>query len=158
MSLRFGGHDFSHLPLDRPLTVADFPDPKENEASRSRTEVIVGYVREQHPTLRQLLAKLAGALPATPSSSKGRPKQVADLIQDWIEEGVADGFNLMPRCCRRRCSTASSSMSFRLLQKRGLFQNGLRRRHAPSAFRPVAAGRALFLTNACTPWNVWCAS
>ena len=39
MSLRFGGHDFSHLPLDRPLTVADFPDPKENEASRSRTEV-----------------------------------------------------------------------------------------------------------------------
>src|SRR5437868_6474199 len=61
LSLRFGGHDFSHLPLDRPLTVADFPDPSENEAARSRTEVFVGFVREHHPTLRQLLANLAGA-------------------------------------------------------------------------------------------------
>ena len=82
MSLRFGGHDFSHLPLDRPLTVADFPDPKENEASRSRTEVIVGYVREQRPTLRQLLAKLAGA--RGHFVFEGTPEQVADLIQDWI--------------------------------------------------------------------------
>src|SRR6266853_4406278 len=27
LSGRFGGHDFSHLPLDRPLSPADFPDP-----------------------------------------------------------------------------------------------------------------------------------
>ena len=27
---------------------------------------------------------------------EGAPEQVADLMQDWIEEGVADGFNLMP--------------------------------------------------------------
>ena len=27
LSGRFGGHDFSHLPLDRPLTPEDFPDP-----------------------------------------------------------------------------------------------------------------------------------
>ncbi len=45
LSLRFGGHDFSHLPLDKPLVPEDFPDPKTNEASRSRTEVIVGFVR-----------------------------------------------------------------------------------------------------------------
>ena len=29
MSLRFGGHDFSHLPLDRPLKPEDFPDPRD---------------------------------------------------------------------------------------------------------------------------------
>ena len=27
LSGRFGGHDFSHLKLDEPLTPGDFPDP-----------------------------------------------------------------------------------------------------------------------------------
>jgi FMN-dependent oxidoreductase (nitrilotriacetate monooxygenase family) len=35
LSARFGGHDFSHLPLDRPLTPQDFPDPATVEAARS---------------------------------------------------------------------------------------------------------------------------
>ncbi|MBV9836073.1 MAG: NtaA/DmoA family FMN-dependent monooxygenase, partial [Alphaproteobacteria bacterium] len=61
LSGRFGGHDFSHLPLDKPLSVEDFPDPDTVEAARSRTEVIVGLVRREKPTLRQLLAYLAGA-------------------------------------------------------------------------------------------------
>src|SRR5262245_32729210 len=41
LSGRFGGHDFSHLPLDTPLVPADFPDPSTVEAARSRTEVIL---------------------------------------------------------------------------------------------------------------------
>ncbi len=61
LSGRFGGHDFSHLPLDRPLVPEDFPEPGTVEAARSRTEVIVGLVRREKPTLRQLLAYLAGA-------------------------------------------------------------------------------------------------
>ena len=47
LSGRFGGHDFSHLPLDRPLTPEDFPDPGSVEAARSRTEVIIGLVRQK---------------------------------------------------------------------------------------------------------------
>ena len=94
LSGRFGGVDFSHLPLDRPLTAADFPDPSEVEAARSRTETIVGMVRREAPTLRQLLAKLAGA--RGHFTFAGTPEQVADLMQDWVEEGAADGFNLMP--------------------------------------------------------------
>src|SRR5207344_2318624 len=39
LSGRFGGHDFSHLPLDRPLVPEDFPPPASVEAARSRTEV-----------------------------------------------------------------------------------------------------------------------
>ena len=42
LSARFGGHDFSHLPLDTPLRAEDFPKPDAHEAARSRTEVIVG--------------------------------------------------------------------------------------------------------------------
>jgi FMN-dependent oxidoreductase (nitrilotriacetate monooxygenase family) len=119
LSLRFGGHDFSHLPLDRPLTAADFPDPSANESSRSRTEVIVGYVREQQPTLRQLLAKLAGA--RGHFTFEGTPEQVADLMQDWLDEGVADGFNLMPPVLPEMLDVFIAEV-VPILQKRGLFR------------------------------------
>jgi FMN-dependent oxidoreductase (nitrilotriacetate monooxygenase family) len=120
LSLRFGGHDFSHLPLDRPLTAADFPDPSANESSRSRTEVIVGYVREQRPTLRQLLAKLAGA--RGHFTFEGTPEQVANLMQEWLDEGVADGFNLMPPVLPEMLDVFIAEV-VPILQKRGLFRS-----------------------------------
>ena len=61
LSGRFGGHDFSHLPLDKPLVPEDFPDPGSVQAARSRTEVIINIVRRDKPTLRELLAYMAGA-------------------------------------------------------------------------------------------------
>ena len=119
LSLRFGGHDFTHLPLDKPLTPADFPDPAANESSRSRTEVIVGFVREQKPTLRQLLAKLAGA--RGHFVFEGTPEQVADLMQEWFDEGVADGFNLMPPVLPEMLDVFIAEV-VPILQKRGLFR------------------------------------
>ncbi|MDP2245883.1 LLM class flavin-dependent oxidoreductase, partial [Pseudomonas sp.] len=94
LSGRFGGHDFSHLPLDRPLTTEDFPDPGTVQAARSRTEVIVGLVRREKLTLRRLLAYLAAA--RGHFTTAGTPEQIADLIEDWFNDGAADGFNLMP--------------------------------------------------------------
>src|SRR5262249_15950243 len=58
LSGRFGGHDFSQLPLDRPLAPEDFPEPGAVEAARSRTEVILSLVRREKPPLPQLLARL----------------------------------------------------------------------------------------------------
>src|SRR5207237_4082320 len=94
LSGRFGGHDFSHLPLDRPLVPEDFPPPASVEAARSRTEVILSLVRREKPTLRQLLASLAGA--RGHFTAAGTPEQIADLIEDWFSGGAADGFNIMP--------------------------------------------------------------
>src|SRR5215217_4542082 len=94
LSGRFGGHDFSHLPLDRPLTPEDFPDPGSVQAARSRTEVILSLVRREKPTLRQLLGYLAGARGHFVTA--GTPEQIADLIEDWFVDGAADGFNVMP--------------------------------------------------------------
>src|SRR6202040_1595527 len=94
LSGRFGGHDFSHLPLDRPLLPGDFPPPSTVEAARSRTEVILNLVRREKPTLRQLLASLAGA--RGHFTAAGTPEQIADLIEDWFKDGAADGFNIMP--------------------------------------------------------------
>lgn len=119
LSSRFGGHDFSHLPLDTPLTPDDFPDPATVEAARSRTELIVGLVRRENLTLRQLLSKMAGA--RGHFTFAGTPDQVADLIEDWFTDGAADGFNLMPPLLPTML-TAFIDEVVPILQKRGLFR------------------------------------
>ncbi|MGE3918816.1 MAG: LLM class flavin-dependent oxidoreductase, partial [Hyphomicrobiaceae bacterium] len=128
LSGRFGGHDFSHLPLDKPLSPEDFPDPSTVEAARSRTEVIVGLVRRDRPTLRQLLAYLAGA--RGHYIFAGTPEQVADLIEDWFQDGAADGFNLMPPVLPWMLDVFVAEV-LPILQKRGLF----RREYAGSTLR-----------------------
>lgn len=94
LSDRFDGADLSHLPMDKVLRPEDLPDPARNEGSRSRTELIVSAVRREPLTLRQLLAKLAGARGHFVMA--GTPEQVADVMIDWLDGGAADGFNVMP--------------------------------------------------------------
>src|SRR4029077_5546025 len=94
LSNRFGGHDFSELPLDRPLSPGDFPDPGTVEAARSRTEVILKLVRRDTPPLRQSRGHLARA--RGPFETASTPEETADLIEDWFTDGAADGFNIMP--------------------------------------------------------------
>jgi FMN-dependent oxidoreductase (nitrilotriacetate monooxygenase family) len=119
LSGRFGGHDFSHLPLDRPLAPEDFPDPGSVEAARSRTEVIINIVRRDQPTLRQLLAYMAGA--RGHFTMAGTPEQVADLMEDWFTGGAADGFNVMPPLLPNMLEVFSDTV-IPLLQRRGLFR------------------------------------
>ena len=119
LSSRFGGVDFSHLPLDKPLSPEDFPDPDTVQAARSRTEVIVGVVRREKPTLRQLLSKLAGA--RGHFTLAGAPEQVADLIEDWFTDGASDGVNLMPPLLPNMLDVFVDEV-VPILQKRGLFR------------------------------------
>lgn len=119
MSGRFGGYDFSKIPLDQVLSPDDFPPPDTVEASRSRTEVIVGLVRRERPTMRQLLAKLAGA--RGHFTFAGTPEQCARLMQDWVENGVSDGFNLMPPVLPQMLDVFIAEV-VPILQKRGLFR------------------------------------
>ncbi len=119
LSGRFGGYDFSNLPLDRPLTPDDFPDPGTVQAARSRTEVILSLVQREQPTLRQLLAYLAGARGHFTFS--GTPEQVADLIEDWFTDGAADGFNIMPPLLPVMLDVFSAEV-IPILQRRGLFR------------------------------------
>jgi alkanesulfonate monooxygenase SsuD/methylene tetrahydromethanopterin reductase-like flavin-dependent oxidoreductase (luciferase family) len=119
LSGRFGGHDFSHLPLDRPLVPEDFPPPSTVEAARSRTEVILNLVQREKPTLRQLLASLAGA--RGHFTAAGTPEQIADLIEEWFKDGAADGFNIMPPLLPSMLDVFSAEV-IPLLQRRGLFR------------------------------------
>src|SRR5947209_13195545 len=119
LSGRFGGHDFSHLPLDRPLAPEDFPDPDTVQAARSRTEVILNLVRRDKPTLRQLLGYLAGARGHFVTA--GTPEQIAALIEDWFTDGAADGFNVMPPLLPAQLEVFSAEV-IPILQRRGLFR------------------------------------
>src|SRR6185437_8155312 len=119
LSGRFGGHDFSHLPLDGPLTPEDFPDPDSVEAARSRTEVILNLVRRDRPTLRELLGYLAGA--RGHFTIAGTPEQIADLIEDWFTDGAADGFNIMPPLLPAQFDVFAAEI-VPILQRRGLFR------------------------------------
>ena len=137
LSGRFGGHDFSHLPLDRPLTPEDFPDPGSVQAARSRTEVILSLVRREKPTLRQLLANLAGA--RGHFTFAGTPEQVADIIEDWFSDGAADGFNIMPPLLPAMLDVFSAEV-IPILQKRGLFRTAYEGKTLARALRPRLAG------------------
>jgi len=119
LSGRFGGHDFSHLPLDVPLSPEDFPAPDTVEAARSRTEVIINLVRRDKLTLRQLLGYLAGARGHYVTA--GTPEQIANLIEDWFSDGAADGFNVMPPLFPGQLDVFSAEV-IPLLQRRGLFR------------------------------------
>ncbi len=119
LSSRFGGHDFTHLPLDRPLTPKDFPNPAEVETMRSRAELVVSLVRNEGVTLRELLARFAGA--RGHFTFAGTPEQVANLIEDWHQNGAADGFNVMPPVFPVMLDAFIEEV-IPILQKRGLFR------------------------------------
>ena len=91
------------------------------QAARSRTEVIIGLVRREQPTLRQLLGTLAGA--RGHFVTLGTPEQVAELMEDWFATGAADGFNLMPPVLPAMLGTFVAQV-VPLLQRRGLFRTG----------------------------------
>jgi len=76
-------------------------------------------VRREKPTLRQLLANLAGA--RGHFCVAGTPEQVADIIEDWFSDGAADGFNIMPPLLPAMLDVFSAEV-IPILQKRGLFR------------------------------------
>lgn len=95
LSERFGV-DLTGFPLDGPIP--PIIDPKGIESvngSKSRHQLILDMLRSDSSlTLRQVVNRLASARGHL--TCTGTPIEVADVIQRWIENHAADGFNLMP--------------------------------------------------------------
>jgi alkanesulfonate monooxygenase SsuD/methylene tetrahydromethanopterin reductase-like flavin-dependent oxidoreductase (luciferase family) len=119
LSNRFGGFDFSHIPLDKRLSPDDLPDPRTVQTAQSRAQVISALVARERPTLRQLLHSLAGA--RGHFTVAGTPDQIADIIQDWFASGAADGFNVMPPILPAQFEVFVREV-VPILRKRGLFR------------------------------------
>lgn len=119
LSAYFDGVDLSQRDLDQPLVPEDFPDPGTLRGSVSRPTLIIDLVRNQGPTLRELLFKLSGA--RGHYTFAGTPEQVADLMEDWINDGAADGFNLMPPVLPEMFDVFVAEV-IPILRQRGIFR------------------------------------
>lgn len=88
------------LGLDLTADQLDGPVPRrliETEGERgngSRFQLVLDIIDREQPTVRGLMHRLAGARGHRVVA--GTPEQVADQIQEWYEQGAADGFNVMP--------------------------------------------------------------
>jgi alkanesulfonate monooxygenase len=82
------GTDASLFDPDGPLP-EDIP---ETNASKSGRERAITLARRENLTVRQLAQRLGGYSGA---AMIGTPKQIADQMQEWLETGACDGFNMM---------------------------------------------------------------
>ncbi len=85
-----GNFDLSGYPLDEPLPEL----PLTETGQRSRQQLLSSLAKDGQLTLRQLALKIAGGRGHL--SVVGTAADVADVLQQWFEQGGADGFNLMP--------------------------------------------------------------
>ena len=81
------GHDASQFDPDGAL-----PDIPDSDASKSARERVIALARRENLTVRQLAQRLGGysglALVGTPAS-------IADEMEEWLDSGGSDGFNVM---------------------------------------------------------------
>jgi alkanesulfonate monooxygenase len=77
------GHD-----LDGP--VPEIADPR----MRSRAEIFLDMARREGMTIRQLYTRVAAG--NGHRTVIGTPADIADAMQEWFEQGAADGFNVVP--------------------------------------------------------------
>ncbi|PTX97516.1 nitrilotriacetate monooxygenase [Verrucomicrobia bacterium LW23] len=118
LSDRFG-LDLTRHPLDAPLNLDNARPAVEVDGVRSRHQLIVDLVLREKLSLRQLIGRLAQG--RGHYSFVGTPVQLADLAQQWFENGAADGFNLMPAVFNRDLELFVDHV-VPILQKRGLFR------------------------------------
>ena len=88
----FVGQDASGWALDAP--VPELPPLEEFTGPKGRYATILRIVETERPTVRQLLGRLAAG--GGHCTMVGTPESIADEIERWLDEGGADGFNLMP--------------------------------------------------------------
>ena len=90
---RFTGLTLDGLDLDAPLPYGP-DDLSENTFSNSRARLLIAEAHRFGLTLRQLAARFAAGRGHLLIVGTGR--DVAETMRLWVDEGAADGFNVMP--------------------------------------------------------------
>jgi FMN-dependent oxidoreductase (nitrilotriacetate monooxygenase family) len=86
LSMRLGT-DASRFDLDGPL-----PEIPQTNASQSGRDTLVALARRDNLTVRQL-AQMVGGYGGL--QMVGTAGEIADTMQEWLETGASDGFNIM---------------------------------------------------------------
>lgn len=113
LSTRFN-MDLSVFPLDGPV-----PDVPAGEGNQSRVKLLTDLAYRENLTLRELAAIAAGS--RGHRVLVGTADDIADDFQHWLEEGGADGFNIMPAVMPEQLSLFVE-LVIPELRRRGLFR------------------------------------
>lgn len=113
LSARFGV-DMTAYPLDGPV-----PEIGGTEGGQSRVKLLTELAARENLTLRQLAAVAAGS--RGHRVIVGTAEDIADDFQQWLEQGGADGFNIMPAVLPNQLELFVE-LVVPELQRRGLFR------------------------------------
>jgi FMN-dependent oxidoreductase (nitrilotriacetate monooxygenase family) len=111
-----GNFDLSAYPLDGPLPEL----PPTEDGQRSRQQLLTDLAQGEHLTIRQLYQRIAGG--RGHFTVVGTAQLVADRMQEWFEQGAADGFNFMAPALPGGLDDFLA-LVVPELQRRGLFRN-----------------------------------
>lgn len=81
------------LCLDEQLP-ADIATEDQIEGGKGRFRLMVEMARRERLTVRQLIGRLGAG--RGHRTIAGTPQQIVDALQEWFDNGAADGFNVMP--------------------------------------------------------------
>lgn len=108
------GHSLAGYDLDGPL-----PDLPISDQLRSRAELLTELARREKLTIRELALRVAAG--RGHHIVLGTPVEIADRMQQWFENGAADGFNVMPPFFPGGLEDFTGEV-VPILQERGLFR------------------------------------
>lgn len=114
LATTLGEVDLTGYDLDGPL-----PDLPEANGPKSRRQLLIDMARNENLTIRQLYQRVVGARGHL--TVVGTPKHVADIMEQWLHERGADGFNIMPAHLPVGLSDFTA-LVVPELQRRGLFR------------------------------------
>ncbi|ADU71875.1 LLM class flavin-dependent oxidoreductase [Pantoea sp. At-9b] len=114
LSLRFS-MDLSQYPLDGPV-----PEVPLGEGNQSRVKLMTDMAKRENLTLRELAAVAAGS--RGHRVIVGTAEDIADDFQLWLEQGGADGFNIMPAIMPEQLDLFVEQV-IPELRRRGLFRD-----------------------------------
>ncbi|GHC71938.1 LLM class flavin-dependent oxidoreductase [Limoniibacter endophyticus] len=108
------GHSLSGYDLDGPL-----PDLPISDQLRSRAELLTALARRENLTIRQLALRVAAG--RGHHMIIGTAEDIANRMQEWFENGAADGFNVMPPYFPGGLEEFNAQV-VPILQERGLYR------------------------------------
>ncbi|MDA1326899.1 MAG: LLM class flavin-dependent oxidoreductase [Proteobacteria bacterium] len=108
------GFDLSGYPVDGPL-----PDMPPSNAQQGRQKLVADLARRENMTLRQLYMKVGGV--RAHLTLCGTPDYIADVMEEWVATGAADGFNILPPTLPQGLEDFVDHV-VPVLQRRGLFR------------------------------------
>jgi FMN-dependent oxidoreductase (nitrilotriacetate monooxygenase family) len=114
LSYIFGNFgDLSAYPIDGPV-----PEPKDPKL-KSRAAVMFKLAQQNNYTIRQLCQAIASG--RGHRTVIGTPADIADAMEEWVDAGAADGFNLIPTHLPENLQDFAA-LALPELRRRGLFR------------------------------------